>query len=402
MGAGAFFLPIAREFDTTRASISWAFSAIRLEGGLTGPLEGFLIDRFGPRRMMLVGWVIFGFGFLFLSVVQSLPQFFAAFLIAAFGSSLAGFLPISTTVVNWFSRWRGTALGIVLAGNSLGGLFVPLMVLAILTFGWRPTAAGMGVFVILTGIPLSLVMRRRPEDYGMLPDGDQPEPESRDNGDDSSDVSSSSSETQEQDLSVRQALRTSPFWFLAFAHSGALTAWSAVAVHLIPALVDTGMSETQAGAIFAVQSIVASASRLGGGFLGDKIGIKQVLVAAYICQALALIILAFASTPFHAVLFAIFMGMGFGARGPLTTALRGNLFGRKNYATISGAMEPLTMLGSVIAPVLAGVTYDIQHSYTVAFLAIAVVNIVSIALLIPIRKPVIAPENVVSPHSAAK
>ena len=96
------------------------------------------------------------------------------------------------------------------------------------------------------------------------------------------------------------------------------------------------------------------------------------------------------------------MGMGFGARGPLTTALRGNLFGRKNYATISGAMEPLTMLGSVIAPVLAGVTYDIQHSYTVAFLAIAVVNIVSIALLIPIRKPIIAPEMTFPPTSATK
>ena len=391
MGAGAFFLPIAREFGTTRGALSWAYAAIRLEGGLTGPFEGFLIDRFGPRRVMLVGWLVFGLGFIFLSQVQSLPQFYAAFLITALGSSLSGFLPIATCVVNWFQRRRGTALGLVLAGNSLGGVFVPVLALSITNFGWRPTAAAAGVFVMLVGIPIASVMRRRPEDYGYMPDGAPPSDTEigaeasqgdtvgpHDNGQDPADL---------PDLSARQALKTSAFWLLALSHSGSLTAWSAVSVHLIPALVDNGLSEPQAASIFGVQAVVATVSRLAGGVLGDKLGLKRVLMAAFFLQSLAMVVLAFTTTTWQAILFAVLMGMGFGARGPLNTAFRGNLFGRSSFATISGAMEPITMIGLVVAPVFAGVVYDSLQSYTLAFLTIAVVNAVSAMFIIPIRRP---------------
>ncbi|MEE8442475.1 MAG: MFS transporter [Dehalococcoidia bacterium] len=391
MGAGAFFLPIAREFGTTRGALSWAYAAIRLEGGLTGPIEGFLIDKFGPRRVMLVGWFVFGLGFILLSEVRSLPQFYVAFLITALGNSLSGFLPIATCVVNWFMRRRGTALGIVLAGNSLGGVFVPVLALSITNFGWRPTAAGVGVFVMLVGLPIASVMRRRPEDYGYMPDGAFPREAASDipasHVDTTETDSPGDDTTVEHDMSARQALKTSAFWLLALSHSGSLTAWSAVAVHLIPALVDNGLSEPQAASIFGVLAIVATASRLAGGILGDRLGLKRVLIASFVVQAVAMVVLAFTTTTWQAILFAVLMGIGFGARGPLNAAFRGNLFGRSNFATISGAMEPITMIGLVIAPVFAGLVYDSRQSYTLAFLTIALVNAASALFVLPIRRP---------------
>ncbi|MBI4311055.1 MAG: MFS transporter [Chloroflexi bacterium] len=398
MGAGAFFLPIAREFNTTRAAVSWAFSLIRIEGGLTGPIEGYLVDKFGPRRVMLVGWIVFGLGFILLSTVHTLPQFFVAFVITSLGTSISGFLPTATTVVHWFSRWRGTAIGVVLAGNSFGGVLVPLVALSIETFGWRATAAGSGVLMILAGIPLSLVMRRRPEDYGMLPDGAAPGgAETGPSHTGSQDVRSLAGQEGEiPDLTVWQALRTPAFWLLASAHASGLTAWSAISVHLIPALVDSGLSETQAASIVGLQALIATGGRLLGGFLGDRYGQKRVLAAAFLLQAAAMLVLAFASSWFHAVIFALLMGIGFGARGPLQTALRSILFGRKSFATITGAMEPLVMVGSVAAPVLAGMVYDVQHSYRIAFLLIAAVNLVGVLFILPIKRPKVAPERATS------
>ncbi|MBI4339040.1 MAG: MFS transporter [Chloroflexi bacterium] len=388
MGAGAFFLPIAREFNTTRAAVSWAFALIRIEGGVTGPIEGYLIDKFGPRKIMVVGWIVFGLGFIALSRVHSLTQFYVAFVITAVGTSLSGFLPTAATVVNWFSRWRGTAIGIVLAGNSLGGVLVPVVVISIESFGWRATAAGSGMLMMALGVPLSLVMRRRPEDYGMQPDGAPAG---------GSAAASPWTESQQgptlplaadaPDFTIGQAMRTPAFWLLAAAHSSGLTAWSAVSVHLIPALVDRGFSEAQAATIVGFQALVATVGRLSGGYLGDRYGQKRVLVAAFLFQGAAMVVLAFTTIWLHAIIFAVLMGIGFGARGPLQTALRSNLFGTRHFAIISGAMEPLIMVASVAAPVLAGLAFDLQHSYRWAFLAIGAVNALGVLFILPIRQP---------------
>lgn len=396
MGAGAFFLPIAREFETTRAAVSWAFALVRIEGGLLGPLEGWLIDHFGPRKMMLFGWVVFGLGFILMSLVQSINQFYAAFIITAIGTSFSGFLPMAATIVNWFSRWRGTALGIVLAGNSIGGVLVPLVVLSIETFGWRATAAGSGVLMMALGIPLSLVVRRRPEDYGMLPDGvlaredysaAAAQSPAAANGAQGAAPSPSGGTDQDEGLTVGQAIRTPAFWLLAMAHNAGLTAWAAVSVHLIPALVDNGLSEAQAASIVGVMAVIATIGRLAGGLLGDRFGAKPMLIMALLMQAAAMLMLSVTTTWLHALLFAAIMGIGFGARGPIQTSLRSDLFGRRSFATITGATEPLIMVGSVAATVLTGVAFDIQHSYKLAFIIIAAVNILGILFVLPIRRP---------------
>ena len=151
VGAQTLVLPLIREFDTTRTAISIAFSLRRLEGGVTGPLEGYLIHWMGPRPYMVVGWIIFGLGFIAMGLCQNIYQFYAAFLLVTLGQSVAGFLPIVTVLVNWFDHWRGRAIAIYQLGGSFGALLVPVLAWAVLNIGWRPTTISVGIIVMIVG-----------------------------------------------------------------------------------------------------------------------------------------------------------------------------------------------------------------------------------------------------------
>lgn len=170
----AYILPLQAEFGWSRAALSGAFSMARAEGGILGPLQGWLIDRYGPRQIMRIGNALFGLGFILFSRMHSLPTFYASFACIALGSSLGGLMPIATTVTNWFARRRATALGIAMTGTGTGGLFIPLVVACLSAFGWRNTAFVSGLVILAVGVPVAQVMRHRPEDYGYLPDGDDP------------------------------------------------------------------------------------------------------------------------------------------------------------------------------------------------------------------------------------
>ena len=174
VGAQALVLPLERDLAASRTAITGAFSLSRLEGGVTGPIEGYLIHWIGPRRYMMGGWVIFGVGFILLGMSQNLYHFYASFLLITLGQSIAGFLPIVTVLVNWFYRWRGRAIAIYQLGGSIGALMVPVLSWFILNVGWRETTIAIGIGTIIIGVPLAAAMRKQPEDHGYLPDGEKP------------------------------------------------------------------------------------------------------------------------------------------------------------------------------------------------------------------------------------
>ena len=378
-GAQTLVLPLVREFGATRAAVSVAFSLRRLEGGLTGPLEGYLIHWFGPRRYMMVGWLLFGLGFVGVGLSQSIYQFYAAFLVVALGQSVSGFLPIVTILVNWFDRLRGRAIATFQLGNSFGAVLIPIVAWFVLNVGWRPTMIGIGVLMIVIGVPLAASMTPRPEDRGLRPDGD-PAPDLDDPA-----VIAAAAEAAANDVTIRQALRSRSFWFLGLSHSASLTAWGALQVHLIPALSDFGQSEQVGALILSITLVIAAPGRLIGGFLGDVIGRRRVLVAAFLGQAGAVVLLAFASTFWHALLFAAVFGLSFGARGTLLTVLRGDLFGRANFSRLSGLMDPISAASVVISPVFAGWAYDVSGSYQAAFVVLAAINATGALLVFGIR-----------------
>ena len=380
VGAQTLVLPIIREFDTTRTAVSVAFSLRRLEGGLTGPLEGYLIHWMGPRPYMVTGWIIFGLGFIALGLCQNIYQFYAAFLLITLGQSVAGFLPIVTVLVNWFDRWRGRAIAIYQLGGSIGALLVPVLAWSILNIGWRQTTISVGFMVIIIGVPLALLMYPHPEDYGLLPDGEEPKASSNDDTEDST-------QTNENNTTIMEALKSRSFWFLGFSHSAGITAWGALQVHQIPALVDIGITELAAAGIVSYTLVISAFGRLAGGFLGDILGTKKVTATAFVFQGISVVILALADSTTDVMIFATIFGIAFGTRGTLMTVLRAEVFGRENFSRLAGLMDPVSSVSVLIAPIFAGFIFDSSGSYEFAFLVLAVVNASGALLLLGVDVP---------------
>ena len=383
-GFSTYFLPIQRALATNRASLSLGFSFTRIESALLGPIEGYLVDRYGPRRIILIGYLIMGAGFIAFSKISNLTEFYFAFAFIAFGASLSGFLPMSTAVTNWFIRRRGLAMGILLSGISIGGLLVPLVAMSIEALGWRDTALFSGFLCWIIGMPIASLMRHKPEPYGYLPDGDRLP---ADEGDGEPIDAQKSIGAASREFTVWEALRSLPFWIIAMAHGFSLFIVGAVSVHLIPRIVDMGFSLAEASLAYSFMNGIAIAGRVGGGFLGDQLPKKLVLIACFIMQSVAMVMLAYGSTMGLVMVAISIYGLGYGARGPMLVALRADYFGRERFATIMGTSQLFLWPGTALGPLFAGYLFDIQGTYTEAFIWLSVVNLVGIVVLLFLKPP---------------
>ena len=158
---GAYTLHLQEEFGWSMSILSLAFALTRLESGLLGPLQGWLVDRYGPRLILIIGTLIFGIGFFVFSIVQSITSYFIAFILIALGSSLGGFATLMVAIVSWFDQHRAKAIAWSQFGFSIGGLCVPLVVLGLEFFGWRAMALYSGIAVLALGLPMVALIRHR-------------------------------------------------------------------------------------------------------------------------------------------------------------------------------------------------------------------------------------------------
>ena len=204
---GAYVVLLQEEFGWSKTLIAGAFALTRIESGVLGPLQGWMVDRFGPRIVLQVGTVMYGVGFMLFSTVETVFGFYMTFALIAVGSSLGGFATIMVSVVSWFSRHRAKAIALSQLGFSIGGLCVPLVVIALESFGWRGTAMISGVLVLILGLPLAQVVRHRPEPYGEVADGIAPD-EAVEAG------VPAAKRKPEREFTARQAMRTSAFWLI--------------------------------------------------------------------------------------------------------------------------------------------------------------------------------------------
>jgi len=353
------------EFGWSKTTLATAFSLQRLESGLLGPLQGWLLKCFGPRLIVRLGLTVFGLGLLLLSRIDSLLGFYLIFLTLAAGASLGGFLSLMTVIVNWFERKRTRALALMQVGGSIGGLLIPLIALSVTSNGWRTTVFISGLVVLILGLPLSQLLRNRPEDYGQLPDGQA----ARSDPDSNTPPKETKSATE---FSTRQALGTSAFWLLSIGHALAVMLVSAVAVHLVIYLGEAlGFSLQLASLIIALLTASTLVGQLLGGFLGDRLNKRLIVMLAMLGHAGGILVLAFAQTHFPVIVFAILHGLAWGVRGPLMGALRADYFGRRSFATIMGFSTVIIMIGSMSGPIMAGYLADRSGSYRPAFIVLA-------------------------------
>lgn len=361
---GTYVVLLEAEYGWSRAALAGAFSVMRIEEGLLGPIEGWLLDRFGPRAIMRVGTIMFACGMFLIARTDSLLDFYIAFVVIAVGVSLAGFLALTTAVVQWFDRRRSLAMGIALLGGASGGLMLPLVVSALETYGWRAVAAGSGVIVLAVGLPMVQVIRNQPERYGMYPDGIAP--------DDTPEGIEERALLPRMEFTVREALRTGAFWLISLAHAASVLVVSVVTVHLTPHVVSLGYSLQQAALVITVQTVANLIARPIGGLISDRVGSRAVILVAMLMHAAALGLLARAEAPWMLWAFAVLNGLGWGTRVPVIVSMRAEYFGSRSFGTIMGISTMVVTVAAVAAPVLAGWSFDVLGSYTLSFTILAV------------------------------
>jgi MFS family permease len=210
---GGYVAVLQEDRGWSKTALSGAAAMQQMEAAILGPILGWIMDRFGPQGVIRVGVFLFGGGFMLLSRIETLLEFYAAFILVALGSSLCGFFPVNVALINWFERKRARALSAMSIGLALGGIFVPAVGWSLVTYGWRDTAFASGVLAIVAGFPLAMVMRRRPEDYGETVDG---LPRST-----ASETAGAPAAPASRDFTAREALRTPAFWLLSLGRSSA-------------------------------------------------------------------------------------------------------------------------------------------------------------------------------------
>lgn len=390
-GVGIWVKALELHFGWSRTQLTGAFSLAQLEGSILGPFVGYFVDRLGPKHMVFAGLFVIGLGFILFSRTTNLPMFYIAFAIITFGSAIGTWLPMMAAINRWFLRRRSMAMAIAGEGSFLGGLAAaPLLAWAVTpgNLGWSAAALWIGILFLVVAWPASRSIRNRPEDHGLSPDGD-----SRPNAQQSlGRVGPGSGRVQgdqvQPDFTARQAIRTWAFWLITFGHALSTLLIATLTVHLVPMLTDKGLSLQTAAYVWSVVMTVGLVSQLVGGYVGDRIPLKLAIFGFTIFQTVGFIMAAFANNLEIAFLFAVLYGIGFGGRVPLTTAIRGDYFGQRAFATITG-ISSVPMYGFMLAgPLIAAIMFDASGSYTLAFLILGGLGSLSGFLYLLAKKPV--------------
>ncbi len=388
-GFNTFFNPMVNEFGWSRAVTSGAFSLSRLQGGIEGPIIGPLIDRFGARRIAIIGVILAGAGFIALRLVNGnvLSLYLIFGLLLSMGQNTFSTHATTTAAAKWFTKKRSLALSFIMAGGGIGGaVMVPLLAWLITQYGWRLAAVVAGLVILTLGLPAAIALRSTPEDKGLLPDGEvmakANEAIPKTPLTESEDVSS-----REIDFTVREALKTSAFWSYNAAMMFRSCVLSAIVVHEIPYLVDMGINYEAAAGVLGMMVLISVPGRLLLGWLGDKFDKKRLMLIACLLQAIGIWIFINATSLGIVYLFVVVYGLGYGGAIPLQFGLRADLFGRRTFATMGGVTTALTSVPTVAASVLAGYLYDVSHSYRVAFYGLMVLVLLSGVAFLLIRQP---------------
>ena len=371
-GFGNLFLPLSKEFGWSRTRISTVFSLARLENGILGPIDGYLIDKFGPRIVILVGVPIMSVGYILLSKVDSFLSFSLVYILGVTVGSGTLHTPIQTAVANWFNKKRGLAFGVMWSGVGIGGLLVPFYGWLIQAYGWRDTSIIIGFVILLVGVPCGILMRHNPYQYGDYPDGMKP----------SNDTEEDLIHHDDESYTVKEALSTSSFWLLTMATGLRILVTSGVSLHLVPFFVDLGISPVAAAGFAGSVGIMSIPGRFGLSTIGDYINKRYILVICMLCLSLGVFLLSIMDSLTGVILALILYSSSQGGSAVIPNALMADYFGIKHYGTIMGFRSILVTFGVIAGPIISGATFDNYGSYKYAFMFFAFINLIAFVMVI--------------------
>jgi MFS family permease len=367
-----FIAPMRVELGWTTAAITGGLSLATLVSAAAAVPAGRWVDRHGPRGLMTAGSILAALVLLAWSRVRTLEGFYL--LSAASGLAMAAVLyePAFAVVASWFHRLRSRALTVLtfIAGFA-SVIFVPLATRLVEVHGWRDALAWLAAILALTTIPPhALLLRRRPEDLGLHPDGASAAP------------ADARESVREPSVCARAAVRSRSFAWLAAAFSLSALTGTAMAVHLIPLLLERGHTPALAGAALGVVGLMALPGRLIFTPLGGRWPRAAVTAAIFALQGLGVAALMLGGGTAGVWAFVVLFGAGFGAITPARAALVAELYGRASFGAVNGTLALLLALARAAAPVGASLLYLAGGGYPLVLAVLAVLSFLSAAAVL--------------------
>lgn len=390
---------IIEDTGWSRTQLAAAVTIGTWASGLLTPLIGWLVDRHGPRWLMPLGALIAGISLFWIGEAFLLWHFWIAYILGRAVSNpvLIGIVP-RTVAVNFFRRYRNVALSLVSQARPLGGaIVIQIIAFIAIYYDWRASYHYLGIMSLVMVLPLLIVMRRRPEDIGLLPDGARTgqaaaasSPESpRGRGRWLSSITGAT----EFDWKAREALRTRAFWFIAITAALGTMASSAVGFSLVPYLIEeAGLSSAQATGVLSFGTFLTIAN-LGWAFLANRFSPRVCLMGVLvIASATILYLFGIRSVPltFAAPMafgYALIWGVAHGPVGTLEHMLLAQYFGRTSYGSIVGALGPLQTTALGLGPILSAGARELTGTYGTLLLALVGVQLAGAFLILLVRPP---------------
>jgi len=377
---GVFFKAFAAEFALNRAATSGIFSLYLLLSAVFALVNGWLLDRYGPRVLFTLMALFSGLCFLLTSQTNSLWQLFLSYsLLFAIGSG--GTIPLIAAVVSrWFGKNRGLAIAISTGGSGLGMLIIPPVAgFLISAASWRLSSLIIGIAVVVILIPLALMLRKEPAAgiaYSAAGAHDKNEIESK----------PAHPGIPSDTLTIASALRNRNFWLLFIIWLMYATWVFTITTHIVPYATDSGIDLVQASTILSISGIVFIAARLLCGRIIDVVGIKMPSIIMAFVGTVCLLLLVWAREPWMFYVLAVGYGIGNGGLGVTILALPFSAMKSRNIGAIMGAMETSFTIGAAIGSYLGGAIFDISGSYAIAFFIGSACLLITVPLISVIRE----------------
>ncbi len=378
-GFTIFVLPIEKELGITRAAVAMADGVGRLVGAVEGPVAGIMTDRLGPRVMIAFGGIVSGAGFILLATTNNYWSFMVVYVGVLSVGFRGGYSNATMAAVNqWFRRKKSLAMALVSTGHGIGGgLLTPLMAVMVFRFGWRWASFISGVTIIGVVVPLALFVRRTPESMGLLPDGGTvprgpvsrtvtprgeggPNPQAAGRSVSAREARRNSPSV---DFTAGEGMKTLSYWLLVIAVGLRNTVHAGVTFHLAPMMVWAGTSQPEAAFLVSLTAFPALVFNPAVGWMGDHWSMRKMSAITMAAGAVAmLMLLARTSDLWYLSLFVILLAFAESAN-PLATAILGDYFGRRSFATLRGWQHLPDQIMSMTTPVWMGYVFDSTGSY---------------------------------------
>ena len=355
VGSTLFIIPLEESLDIQRGVSSLLFALSGLVGGLTAPLSGALMDRYGPRRVLLVSVAVMALGYVGFAASPNIVVVFVVFLVPIGLTGLnVAFNASSGLVNNWFDRYKATAMSTMQVGSGLGVLaLVPALALIIEAWDWRVAALAAAAAVLVLGFPATWASRDTPEEMGLLPDG-APAPEG-----------GGPPAVHDRGLSARAAMRTPTFWLItgaAFCFGGAS---AGLGLHFVPIMAWKGIDPVTGALILTVSTAFGAPIALTAGRLADRFSPSRVAGIVALTAGAGVVMVNVAEQTWAIWAGALLVSANYGLYSLLWAAV-GRAFGRRAYSTIRGSVMAGSIGGTTGAPILAGFLFERTESYGLA------------------------------------